>query len=133
MIVVDASVLAVALIDDGADGEAARARLGGERIAVPELIDLEVTSVARRLVGAGRLADARARQALTDLVDLPLERTPHRGLVSRCWALRENVTPYDAVYVALAEALGVTLLTADERLAAAPGPTCPFEVLTSPG
>ncbi len=130
MIVVDAGALAVALIDDGADGAAARSRLRDEALTAPELIDLEVTSVARRLVGAGVLAEERARQALTDLVDLPLERAPHRPLLARCWELRQNVTPYDAAYVALAEVLGVVLLTTDERLAAAPGPTCPIEVLT---
>jgi len=130
VIVVDAGALAVALIDDGADGAAARSRLRDEALTAPELIDLEVTSVARRLVGAGVLAEERARQALTDLVDLPLERAPHRPLLARCWELRQNVTPYDAAYVALAEVLGVVLLTTDERLAAAPGPTCPIEVLT---
>lgn len=129
MIVVDASVLAPALGDDATDGDQARARLGGETLASPELIDLEVSSVLRRLVSAGILPPRRAELALTDLVELPLRRLSHRALLRRCWELRDNLTTYDAAYVAAAEALDVTLLTADLRLARAPGIRCPVEVL----
>ncbi len=129
MIVVDASVLATALIDDGDDGRRARARLGGERLSAPELIDLEVTSVLRRLYAAAQLDPARADQALTDLDTLRLERVPHRPLLRRCWELRHNVTVYDAVYIALAEILDVTLVTADQRMANAPGTRSAFELL----
>ena len=131
MIVVDAGVLASALIDDTESGRRLRSRLADEELAAPELIDVEVTSVVRRLVVAGVLATARAEQALLDLVAAALVRSSHRPLVPRCWELRDNVTAYDAVYVALAEALGVVLLTSDPRLAAAPGPRCAFEVLTA--
>lgn len=129
MIVVDASVLAVALADDAADGAKARSRLRGETLTAPDLIDLEVLSVWRRLSGAGSLTARRATRAVEDLLVLPLRRVPHRPLLGRCWQLRANLTPYDAAYVALAEALGCGLLTADRRIARAPGPRCPVEVL----
>lgn len=129
MIVVDASVVATALLDDQADGTTARARLRGTRPTAPELLDLEVLSVIRRLVGAGRVTPTRARQAVDDLEDLPVQRAPHRPLIHRCWELQENLTPYDAAYVALAEAIGTTLLTADARLSRAPGPRCEIELL----
>ena len=129
MIVVDASVLATSLGDDGLDGDRARARLRGERLTAPELVDLEVVSVWRRQVRAGAMDDRRAALALADLGTLPLRRTPHRPLLARCWELRGNLTIYDAAYVAVAEALGVPLLTGDARLARATGPTCNIEVL----
>jgi predicted nucleic acid-binding protein len=129
VLVVDASVLAPALADDGADGDTARARLRGQSLVAPELIDLETTSVIRRRLLAGHLDTRRAGLALTDLVELPLRRVPHRPLLSRCWELRQNVTVYDAAYIALAERLGVVFVTADSRLANAPGPRCPVELL----
>lgn len=129
MLVVDASVLAVALADDGPDGEAARTRLRGEALIAPELIDLEVASVLRRQNRVGLVEDRRALLALTDLAALPLRRASHSALLARCWELRENVTVYDAAHVSLAEALDATLLTADRRLAHATGPRCPIEVL----
>ncbi len=129
MLVVDASVLVLVLGDDGADGDAARARLRGEALAAPELLDLEVTSVLRKQRRAGAIDDRRAGLALTDLGAVPIDRAPHLPLLSRCWELRENLTVYDAAYVALAELLQVDLLTADRRLALAPGPRCGIEVL----
>ena len=131
MIVVDASVLATALGDDGPDGDRARARLRGERLSAPELLDLEVASVLRRQVQGGEVDIRRAALALADLAALPLRRAPHRPLLARCWELRDNLTVYDASYVALAEALDVTLLTGDGRLARAPGPRCRIEMLRS--
>jgi predicted nucleic acid-binding protein len=131
VIVVDASVLVVALADDGLDGDRARQRLRGEDLAAPELIDLEVLSVLRGLGAGAGLEDRRGQLALGDLIDLPLRRAPHAPLLVRCWDLRANLTVYDAAYVALAEALDCTLLTADAKLARAPGIHCPVEVLTS--
>ena len=130
MLVVDASVLVIALADDGTDGDVARARLRGERLAAPELIDLEVGSVLRRQAAAGQVDDRRATMALQDLIAIPLQRARHAGLLSRCWELRTNLSFYDAAYVALAEALRTTLLTGDRKLANAPGPTCHIETLT---
>jgi len=129
VIVVDASVLATALGDDGPDGDHARARLRGERLSAPELVDLEVTSVLRRQVHSGAADLRRAALALADLAALPLRRAPHRPLLARCWELRDNLTVYDASYAALAEALDVTLLTGDGRLAYAPGLRCHVEIL----
>lgn len=130
MIVVDASVVATALGDDGDDGRRARERIAAERLSAPEVIDLEVLSAFRRLCAAGKLSVERADAAVADLQDLRIERVPHRPLVARCWELRDNVTVYDAAYIALAESLDVPLLTADRRLAAAPGARCTFEVVS---
>ena len=128
MIVVDASVLVNALADDDTDGDRARERLLADTdLHAPSLVDLEVVSVLRWHVGAGDLDDRRARLAIADLHALSLTRYPHLPLVERVWELRHNLTPYDASYVALAEALQCTLLTADHRLSRAPGPACPME------
>ena len=129
MLVVDASALAPALAYDGPDGDAAQARLRGHRLAAPELVDPETTSVIRRQLQAGQLDLRRAELALTDLAELPLRRAPHRPLLARCWQLRENISVYDAAYVALAELLDSVLITADARLAAAPGPQCEVDLL----
>jgi predicted nucleic acid-binding protein len=129
LIVVDASVVVTALADDGQDGDRARQRIRGERLAAPHLIDIEVTAAWRRLVAQGALDDRRAQFAMTDLLALRLDRVLHGPLLERCWELRENLTIYDGAYVALAEILQVTLLTADSRVEKAPGPRCPIEVL----
>lgn len=88
-----------------------------------------MTSVLRRLTLAGRFTVRRAGQALDDLTDLPVQRAPHLPFLARCWELRASLTAHDAAYVALAEALDVSLLTADARLARAPGPRCTVELL----
>jgi predicted nucleic acid-binding protein len=129
LIVVDASVVAPALADDDRDGDRARSRLRGERLVAPQLIDLEVVSVIRKALFAGALDERRAAMALADLVALRLERVSHRPLLERVWALRDNLTPYDAAYVALAEALSVTLVTCDKPLSRAPGVPCEIEYL----
>lgn len=129
MIVVDASTIVTALADDGPDGDRARSRLQGERIVAPHLIDLEVVSAWRRLSARGDLDARRVELALRDLEALRVERVPHGRLLDRCWQLRDNLTIYDAVYIALAEALGVTLVTADRRIKTAPSPRCPVELL----
>ena len=129
MIVVGASVLAPALADDSADGDRVRERLRGEQLTAPELIDLEVVSTLRRAARAGRLDDRRSGQVLTDLAALPLNRVPHLPLLSRIWELRDNLTAYDAAYVALAEALDALFLTADGPLGRASGVRCEVEVL----
>jgi predicted nucleic acid-binding protein len=130
VIVVDASVFASALADDGAGGEQARARLSGELLIAPELLDIEVMSTIRGRHAGGHLSRGRAELALADLITHPLERVPHRSLLPRCWQLRANLTCYDAAYVALAESLATTLITADRRLARAPGTRCEVEVLS---
>lgn len=129
MIVVDASVIVTALGDDGPDGDHARQRLRGERLAAPHLIDLEVASAWRRLVAAGALDSRRAQMALDDLQALRLDRVAHGPLLDRCWELRDNLTIYDAAYVVLAELLDVTLVTADRKLSNARGARSAVEVL----
>ena len=129
MVVVDAGVLAVALVDDGSNGALARERLRDETIAAPSLIDLEVLSVCRGLMRGGLIERDRAQFALDRLGVVPLTRYEHTAFLSRCWELRDNLTPYDAVYVALAEALFVPLVTSDVRLSRAAGRHCAVEVL----
>lgn len=124
LVVVDASVVSPAVADDGPDGDLARSTLRGQELAAPELIDLEVASVIRGRCLGGFLDERRARLALTDLADLAIQRAPHASLLARCWELRQNLTTYDAAYVALAEALDTTLITADARLAGAAGIRC---------
>lgn len=130
MLVVDASVIASALGDDADDGDRARGRIRGQVLAAPELMDLEVASVLRRQLRVGALDLRRAEFALADLAALPIQRVPHEPLLRRCWELRDNLTIYDAAYVALAEALDAELLTGDRRLARATGPRCRIEVLS---
>lgn len=129
MLVIDASVLAVALLDDGPDGDTVRSRLLGEQLAAPSMIDLEVVSVWRGLARAGQVDSRRVGLALDDLRDLPIQRAEHTPLLTRCWELRDNLTNYDAAYVALAEALDVPLLTGDQRLARSTGPRCSIEAI----
>lgn len=85
--------------------------------------------MVRRQTARGALNDRRARMAVRDLRDIPLRRAPHTPLLPRCWELRDNLTPYDAAYVALAEVMHLPLITADRRLAAAAGVRCQVEVL----
>ncbi len=129
-IVVDASVLANALADDDADGRLARGELraAGE-LTAPDLIDVETVSVLRKRRLRGTLTDDRLNTAVTHLLEMTFERVPTRRLVRRAIELRDNVSAYDACYVALAESLECDLLTADRRLAAAHGPRCNIRVL----
>lgn len=130
MIVVDASILANAIGDDGAPGRQARELLRAHRdLAAPDLVDVETTAVLRRRWLAGTLTAARFEHAVADLADFPLARFPTRQLMHRAFELRANVTAYDACYVALAEALEWPLGTADRRLAHATGPRCPVQLL----
>jgi predicted nucleic acid-binding protein len=92
-----------------------------ESLHSPHLLDVEVAQVVRRLAAQGLISTDRGRQALEDLADLDLARHPHEVLLPAIWQLRENLTAYDAAYVALAEAFDAPLLTLDARLAGAPG------------
>jgi predicted nucleic acid-binding protein len=129
VLVVDASVLAPVVADGGADGRRFRQRLHGEAVFGPDLLRIEVASVLRRHANTGHLTAAEADGAMADLLDLPVGIVPTTPLLGRAWELRANLTIYDACYVALAESAGCPLLTADRRLANAPGPRCPIEVL----
>jgi predicted nucleic acid-binding protein len=128
--VLDASVLANALGDDREDGRKARDELrAAGALAAPDLIDVETTAVLRKRWRSHTLSDQRFATALDELEQLDLERIPSLRLMRRAYELRANVTPYDAAYVALAEALGCSLLTADQRLTNAPGPRCAFRLV----
>jgi predicted nucleic acid-binding protein len=128
LIIADASFLVIALGDDGPHGTHARERLRGEELAAPHLVDVEVASVLRRSVLTGTVTGQRASQALQDLTDLAVERVGHRTLLPRIWELRNNYTPYDACYVAVAELVHAPLLTYDAKMANATGARCAFEV-----
>lgn len=132
MIVADASIVSNALGDDGLDGAAARAVLRAERdLAAPDLVDVETVSVLRRRWLNGDLTAQRFRSAIADLGDLAIMRHPTLLFMSRAYELRANVTPYDAAYIGLAEALNCELVTADARLAQAPGPRCQIRIIRS--
>ena len=130
MIVLDASVV-VELLLDTTTGRRVALLVGDAAIAlhVPHLLDVEVVSALRRLVRDGSLDHEDAEAAIGDLMALDLQRHSHEALLERAWALRANVTTYDAVYVALAEALNATLLTCDSKLARAPGSEVRVELI----
>lgn len=98
----------------------ARVYAPGETRFAPHILDLEITNALRRLTRAGRVPAVRAEQLLADLVALRVIRYPHYIFLSRIWQYRDNLSAYDAVYVALTEALGATLITRDARIASAP-------------
>ena len=130
MIVLDASAL-VELLLGTRQGRSIAARIADPRLGlhVPHLADVEVAQALRRYVREGEIDPASAAAALEDLRALDLERHGHEPLLGRVWALRDNLTAYYAVYVALAEALDSTLLTCDGRLARAPGGSQRVEVV----
>jgi predicted nucleic acid-binding protein len=129
MLVVDASCLCEVLI--GAPrAEAIRRRLAADDDhAAPHIVDVEVFGVVRREHLRGHLDRTEAMQAVEDLEAWPGERYGHRLLLSRAWELRDTVRGWDAMYVALAEALDAVLVTTDRRLAEATGPTCRIEAI----
>lgn len=129
MLVVDASVIAPAVADGGPDGEACRARIKGQSLAAPDLLRVEAVSVIRRQLANDALTPAQANNAIEDLLNLPITAYPTAPLLGRAWELRDDTTAYDACYVALAEALGCALATADQRLANAPGARCQFDIV----
>ncbi|HVM09182.1 MAG TPA: type II toxin-antitoxin system VapC family toxin [Acidimicrobiales bacterium] len=129
MLVVDASVL-FEVVADTPDSEQLRDRLAADTDhSAPHLVDAEVLSVVQTAHRRGHLDDTAAGQAIEDLRAWPGERWSHRPLLQRAWELRENVRGYDALYVALAEALGATLLTRDRRLALSQRATCRIEMV----
>ena len=118
MIVVDASAMLEVLLNTPAGARVAeRLSAAGETLHAPHLLDLEVAQVLRRYAASGEVDPQRGAQALEDLADLPLARYPHDAFLSRIWELRDNLTAYDAAYVALAEVLEAPLVTRDAALA----------------
>lgn len=130
MIVVDASVLADALVDDGTVGDVARAALLDDvHWAAPAHLVVEVVSVFRGKVLGGKLDIRRGRQATQDLQELTIDLVDPLGLVERMWELRGSLTSYDAAYVAAAERLGCVLVTSDARLGSIRGLRCSIRTL----
>ena len=129
MIVLDASAAVEVLLQSEVGASLTGRLLAPESsLHAPHLLDVEVTQVLRRFVLRGEVQPLRAQQALEVLADFPIERYSHQILLPRIWSLRENLTAYDAAYVALAEVLGATLLTRDGRISRAPGHTARVEV-----
>lgn len=131
MLVVDASCLYLTLANAPGAGPVRLALARDEDYAAPHVIDIEVASVIRRDFLLGRLDETAGTQAIQDLRDWPGERYSHDVLLERIWQLRATVRGWDAAYVALAEALGATLLTTDGRLSRATGPRCRIELVSS--
>ena len=125
-LVVDASLVAGALIGTGQTGVWALGLLNADHVLAPSLLPVEVAHVLRRLALRGAISDDNATLAHAQLLALSIDYHGYEQLGSRVWALRRNVRPYDAWYVALAEQFDAPLATLDLRLAQATGPTCTF-------
>ncbi len=129
-VVVDASVLVAALVDSGREGVWAESAMAEGSLAGPELVLAEVSNILRRLERIGEISRLEANSAHRDLLRLDLDLFPFAPFADRVWALRSNLTSYDAWYVALAEALDCPLVTLDRKLDRANGPAC--EIITPP-
>jgi predicted nucleic acid-binding protein len=127
-LVIDASLVVSALVDAGDTGKWAESLLTSGPLSAPHLMPVEVANVLRRATAYGDMTQDIASMAHSDLLDLRVELFPYAPFAPRVWELRENVTSYDAWYVALAEFLGSRVATLDRRLARAAGPRCGFEI-----
>ncbi|MFN8223771.1 MAG: type II toxin-antitoxin system VapC family toxin [Gaiellales bacterium] len=131
MNVIDASAIVQALTAPSRAPALVARLIADSDIHAPHLIDVEVASALRRLEHRGELSNDRADDARRDLTDLPLTRYPHQGLLERAWELRHTVSPYDAVYLALAEALDAPLVTCDARLSRVDGVKARIELFAA--
>lgn len=122
--VCDASAVVAMLTDGGPAGRWASGALSGSRLAAPTLLGFEAANILRRHELAGLISSDQAAQAHRDLLDLAIEGWPYELLAARAWQLRQNLSIYDASYVALAELLGTTLITLDARIGGAPEVQC---------
>ena len=128
MLVVDTSAVVAALVARPPNQALVdRLRADGD-LHAPHLLDVELLHALRRLVLAGQLSEDRAGDARADFTDLTVVRYGHAPLADRTWALGNDLTAYDATFVALAEALDVPLVTCDARLAGAPGSSAVIEL-----
>jgi predicted nucleic acid-binding protein len=123
-LVCDASAVVSALLDSGKAGTWAMEQLAAADLFAPALMPFECSNIIRRHELNGLVSADQAVQAHADLLDLPVELWPYEVLAARVWELRLNLTSYDAAYVALAEMLGIALVTLDERIRRAPSITC---------
>jgi predicted nucleic acid-binding protein len=124
-LVVDSGFVVAALVDSGSAGTWADELLGSDNLAAPHLMPVEAANILRRASLAGEISADTASMAHADLLALRVELFGYEPFATRAWELRENITAYDAWYVALAESLAATLATVDLRLSRAPGPRCP--------
>jgi predicted nucleic acid-binding protein len=129
VIVVDASAMAEFLLQTPLGIRVEARLLQDDDLHAPHLLDVEVVQAIRRLVNAGSLTAARAAEAIIDLAEFDLIRHPRTDLLNRAWELRAHITAYDAIYVALAEAIDASVITCDGRLSSAPGHTASVEVI----
>ncbi|MDQ3380033.1 MAG: type II toxin-antitoxin system VapC family toxin [Actinomycetota bacterium] len=128
MIVVDASAIVESVVLERHIPELSDRLTNDGDLHAPHLVDVEVLHALRRLVASGALSSDRASDARVDAANLLIMRYPHLDLLERAWELRDNLTVYDAVYVALAELLDAPLVTCDARLAQAPGHDAEIEL-----
>ena len=129
-VVADASVLVAALVDSGREGKWAESAVAEGPLASPELALAEASNILRRLEQAGEISRLEANSAQRDLLRLDMDLFPFAPFADRVWALRSNLTSYDAWYVALAEVLDCPLVTIDRKLSRASGPQC--EIIVPP-
>ncbi|UDY23378.1 type II toxin-antitoxin system VapC family toxin [Nocardioides sp. Kera G14] len=129
MLVLDNSALIALLVGSQATSGAVARRLSADRVVAPELIDAEALSALRGLRRGRQITAAQAEAAITGLRTLPIERVPHRDLITAAWHLRDRLSAYDALYVALAGRIGVPLLTGDRRLRDGAGDACEVELI----
>ena len=124
--VVDASLVVAALVDSGVTGRWAESMLLSDDLAAPHLMPVEAANILRRSALAGDVTVDTASLAHADLGMLRVSLFPYATVADRAWALRENLTIYDACYVALAELLDADMATLDSKMARSPGPQCAF-------
>jgi predicted nucleic acid-binding protein len=130
LIVVDASlVLELALVTDRARTVRERLRAANDQLVAPHVLDLEVLQALRRLERLRHIGQDRAATAVAFLASFPISRIPHEPYVQRIWALRKNMTAYDAAYLALAESQSAPLWTFDRKYSGTPGHSARIEVL----
>jgi predicted nucleic acid-binding protein len=129
VIVVDASAVTELLLQTELGRRVERRLYGDEDLHAPHLLDVEVLSALRRLVQAGEMLPQRAEEAIEDLNSIRLIRHGHLDLATRAWELRQNVTTYDAMYIALAESLDATVVTCDRPFGARPGHSARIKVI----
>ncbi len=123
-VVIDSSALVALLADAGAAGQWVARAVSSASLAAPALLPFEVGNILRRHAAAGLLDPSAAAVAHAAAVSLPVDLVPYEAVAERVWQLRQNLTVYDAAYVAVAEALDAVLITLDGRLSRAPGPRC---------
>jgi len=128
LLVIDASAVVSLLIDPGDVGDSIARRMSAATLLAPAILPFEVANVLRRRRNSGLLSSTEASLALHEHGELPIDLWPWEPIAARAWQLGDNLSSYDAAYVALAERTGAVLITRDKRIAGAPGVRCAIEV-----